>query len=93
MPITDCETLRLPASMLALLRAEDGVRRGDDYLRQLMLDLEASDDWLHDIGLFVGGDEDETRRYFHARLLADEGFLEETQDCVFRAHFALDSRA
>lgn len=49
------------------------MRRNDDLLRRLMQDIEADPSplYVH----FTEGDEIE---YFHLRLLADEGFLEET---------------
>lgn len=54
------------------------VRRDDELIRKLMLDFEAQDDPLLVHGLTHGTDEEEQRVYYHLRLLADAGFLQET---------------
>lgn len=56
------------------------MRRDDDYLRDMLRAMEASDDWLH----LVGYEEDQVaadKSLFHAKLLCDEGFLEEVRPC------------
>ena len=78
MPISACETLDLPRSLLVILRMEAEMRRDDDYIRELMLELEACDEWVIFFQLLDDSDAVATRRYYHLRLLADAGFLEET---------------
>lgn len=53
------------------------MRRDDDLIRKLMLDFEASDDALLVHAPGFNGDESE-RVYFHLKLLADNGLLEES---------------
>jgi len=55
-----------------------------DYLRQMLLDLEAEDDWLHTFGLFERPGEADTKRDYHVTLLCDEGLLQKTQPGVYR---------
>ena len=60
-----------------LLDGGHEMRRDDDLLRKLMLEIEASPDPLHTFGLGLSADEDDERTYFHLLLLADEGFLDQ----------------
>lgn len=53
------------------------MRRDDDMIRKLMLDFEAQDDPLLVHVLTLNPDEEDERTYFHLKLLADAGFLEE----------------
>lgn len=61
------------------------MRRDDELIRRLMLDFEASDDALltHIYDDVEDADEHE-REYWHLRLLADSGLLEQTSPSVFR---------
>ncbi len=61
-----------------LLAGGCALKRDDDLLRDLMFRIEAHDDplFLYEPGM-EGGD-DKRRTYYHLRLLADAGFLEET---------------
>lgn len=54
------------------------MRRDDDLIRKLMLDFEADDDPLLVHVPALGGDDEDERVYFHLKLLADTGFLEES---------------
>lgn len=77
MPDTFPESARV-ATLLRLLASGVEMRRDDDLLRRLMLEIEANPDPLHvHVHSLRGEDEDEVE-YFHLRLLVDEGFLEET---------------
>jgi hypothetical protein len=51
------------------------MERNDDYLRSLLLELEASDDWMHLSVLTSGSDEAENERHFHIMLLVDAGLM------------------
>lgn len=70
-----CDTLPLPRSVLVVLRRGGlAMQKDEDFFRQLLLELEDSDDWLH----FIAAEEDDPeseRRYYHALLLADAGAL------------------
>ena len=52
------------------------MRRDDDLVRKLMLDFEDQDDPL--MVVTMGDDEDGERVYYHMKLLADAGLLEES---------------
>ena len=54
------------------------MKRDDDLLRKLMLEIEDSPEPMFLFPLTMDSDEDERLQYFHLRLLADEMFLEET---------------
>ncbi len=51
------------------------LERDDDYLRDLLRELEASDEWMHLSVLNIGSDADEHKRHFHILLLVDAGLL------------------
>lgn len=51
------------------------LERDDDYLRDLMRELEGSDEWMHLSVLTSGSDGEEFKRHFHLLLLVDAGFL------------------
>ena len=54
------------------------MRRDDDYLREIMLKLEASDNWLHQYRLIekFPGQFTNAREFYHMRCLIDAGMLE-----------------
>lgn len=54
------------------------MRRDDEMLRKIMLDFEAKDDPLLVHVQAINADADDEKVYFHLRLLADAGFLEES---------------
>ncbi len=60
------------------------MRRDDDYLRDLLLELEASDQWEHMGGIVMGSPPEEMNRHFHLLLLRDADMLEEMHEDVFR---------
>ena len=74
-------------SILFLAGPEDSrLNRDPDVARELLQEMEASSDWLHLVSIHQQSGPQEKSRFFHARLLADEGFLEasgKSQD-VFR---------
>lgn len=63
--------------MVEVMATVNDVRRDDDLIRTLMVELEADP---HPVVFFQpDGDSDADRiRYYHLRLLVDAGFLEET---------------
>lgn len=54
------------------------VKRDDDLVRRLLLDIEASSEPIHLFALHMNMTADERTTYYHLKLLADAGFLEET---------------
>ncbi|WP_158589821.1 DUF2513 domain-containing protein [Gemmobacter lutimaris] len=71
---------RLPRlSMAEVMERVDDVKRDDELIRSVMFELEDAPEWV----VFVlpdwdDEDAEEVRKYYHLRLLADEGYLEET---------------
>ena len=71
------DTLPLPRGIIALLRqgvVRETMRKDDDYLRELLFELEAADAWVHYIDCHED-DAESCKRYYHALLLADAGAL------------------
>lgn len=52
--------------------------RDDDYMRELLLELEASPDWSHLSYLAQDSDAAAFRRHYHVLLLVDAGLLAPT---------------
>lgn len=53
----------------------DHMERDDDYLRELLQEMEAADEWMHASLLAISSEPDELKRHFHILLLVDAGFL------------------
>lgn len=79
----DCESLRIDPIIAPLLAVEADMRRDDDYLRELLAKLEASEEWLHPLGFHEGPGGDPKLAY-HVCILEDEGFLKRMQPGVYR---------
>lgn len=60
------------------------MQRDMDYLRQMLLDLEGDDDWLHTFGMYDKPGEGDAKRDYHVTMLCDEGLLQKTQPGVYR---------
>lgn len=73
-----CFDIAWDESFWVLIQMGAKVKRDDDYIRALLLEMEASAEWLHISALTMGASEDEVRKHFHMRLLADAGMLEES---------------
>ncbi|WP_049763977.1 DUF2513 domain-containing protein [Cereibacter sphaeroides] len=54
------------------------MKRDDELLRKLLLEMEESEDALHIYHLVLASSPEDAKAYYHLRLLVDEGFLEET---------------
>ena len=54
------------------------MRRDDDLIRKLMLDFEEREDPLLVAPQHLNMSRDDREKYYHLKLLADSGFLEET---------------
>lgn len=59
----------------ALIQKGTDMKRDDDYLRELLLELEAGDDWMHLSVQTLGDSAEEAKRHFHILMLMDAGFL------------------
>lgn len=51
------------------------MERDDDFLRSLLLEMEAGDEWMHMSVLTNSSDEAEYKRHFHIMLLVDAGLM------------------
>lgn len=67
-----------PSQPPRIYAGDELMRRDDELLRKLMLDFEAQDDPLLVHAQTLGADEEDQKIYYHLRLLADAGFLQET---------------
>lgn len=54
------------------------MKRDDDLIRSMLLEIEASPDPIHVFPEHLGMSAEQRRLIYHARLLADAGFLQET---------------
>lgn len=80
----DCESLQVDPIIARLLAGGVRMRRDDDYLRDLLAKLEASDEWQHMLGFddeLGGGDQ---KLDYHVVLLEDEGLLKRLQPGIYR---------
>ncbi|TPW31328.1 DUF2513 domain-containing protein [Pararhizobium mangrovi] len=60
------------------------MKRDDDYIRQLLLDMEASDDLYLVASLKLSMRPEEQKKHQHAELLCDAGFFEAVNKGVYR---------
>lgn len=74
----DCMSANRRPSLLQLQLKVGDVKRDDELLRKLMLEIEASPDPVVFYDSGMGEGDEDTRIYYHLRLLTDAGFLEET---------------
>jgi hypothetical protein len=60
------------------------MKRDDDFIRQMLLDLEASDELL--LAIYRTHDEtaEDRKRYQHAELLCDAGYFVSSKPGIFR---------
>lgn len=61
-------------SMMYVIGGKE-MRRDDDYLRELLLGFEGSDDWMHMSALTINASTDQMRRHFHVLMMVDAGCL------------------
>lgn len=73
-----CGLVAWDQSFWLLVQMGTTMQRDDDYLRELMLEMEASPDWLHVSALAIHSSQEQLRKHYHMRLLADAGMLEES---------------
>jgi len=60
------------------------MRRDDDYIRELLFEIEGSENLYFYAGLYLEHTYDELKRHTHAKWLCDAGLLMEEEDGVFR---------
>lgn len=58
--------------------------RDDEYIRELLLEAEASDDPYFFAPLALSPSSDDLKRHVHANLLRDAGYVAEVHEAVFR---------
>lgn len=51
------------------------MHRDDDFLRALLQEMEASDQWMHLSAIHLSSPPEEMKRHFHIQLLVDAGML------------------
>lgn len=66
------------ANLFVLLGAGEAMKRDDDLIRELMLKMEDHPDPIYLLSPHLGSPMVDRISYYHLRLLADEGMLEET---------------
>ena len=77
-PWNPCEGVDREAMLILLIARGAGLQRDDDYMRDLLRGMESSDDWLHDCHIDDSATDQDLLKYYHLRLMADAGLLEET---------------
>ena len=60
------------------------MKRDDDLIRELLLEMEAEDDYLFSMVEALDSQPDEQKRYGHALLLCDAGLVEQRENMTFR---------
>ena len=61
------------------------MKRDDDLIRKLLLECEASEEWLFPMpGLLIDSSKDEEIKRYHLLLLSDAGFLTKPASGTFR---------
>lgn len=70
-----CAAPAFDESFFLLISRGFAVQRDDDYARELLREMEASDQWMHVSVLTSSSGPDGLKRHFHVLLLVDAGFL------------------
>ncbi|OQP87585.1 hypothetical protein BTR14_03180 [Rhizobium rhizosphaerae] len=60
------------------------MKRDDEYIRKLLLELEESDDTYIVSSLAINADEEDEKQHYHLQLLSDAGLMVEEERGVFR---------
>lgn len=60
------------------------MKRDDDYIRQMLLDVEASDELYFIASAYINMTPDDQKSHQHAELLCDAGFFEAANEGVYR---------
>lgn len=60
------------------------MKRDDDYLRDLLMEIEASEDHLFFVIRTMDGGDLQNKQWFHAQLLCDYGLLCQESDAAYR---------
>ncbi|MCJ8138575.1 DUF2513 domain-containing protein [Falsirhodobacter halotolerans] len=79
-----CESSPTDPMLIRLLEGSGTVQRDLDFMRQILADMEASQEWLHPIGHDDNPPGGREKHDYHVLLLADEGFLQRMQPGIFR---------
>ena len=60
------------------------MKRDDDYLRELLMEVEASEETLYFVHRTMDGPDRQNKLWFHAQLLCDQGYLCQESDAAYR---------
>jgi len=60
------------------------MKRDNDFIRELLFEMEAQDDLVMVAPLFMGASEEETKRHHHAQLLCDAGLFQKEGNGTYR---------
>ena len=60
------------------------MKRDDEFLRELLLEIEASNDHLVFVHRTMDGGDLQNKQWFHAQLLCDDGYLSQESDAAYR---------
>lgn len=60
------------------------MRRDDDYLRQLLFEFEAEEDWLILVRNTIGQNLEQRKKRYHIDLLCDAGLMTNISDSGYR---------
>lgn len=77
----DCQSMPYDPKLAGWIRREGEMRRDLDYLREMLGELEASDEWQFGLGY---DDESDDKRDYHVELCVDEGLLLKLQPGIYR---------
>lgn len=60
------------------------MRRDDDYLRNMLIEMSDSDEWLFQSSTFKNASEHDAKRHYHILLAQDAGLMAEIDHQVYR---------
>lgn len=58
--------------------------RDNEYIRDLLIEFEASDEWFMVVALHVGASDEAAKKFVHCELLVDAGFFQRYENHAYR---------
>lgn len=58
--------------------------RDYDYIRNMLIEFEASDEWFMIVALYVGASSEQEKKFAHCELLVDAGFFQRYENHAYR---------
>ena len=58
--------------------------RDNEYIRELLIEFEKSDEWFMVVALHVGASDEAAKKFVHCELLVDAGFFERYENHAYR---------